>query len=106
MHHPPLLTGIAGMDEIGLETPTRWPSSPPSSSRAPNVLRVVAGHVHRAMYSTPAAARPVFSCPSTDVAIALDLRAGAELGVLDEPPAFALHLVTDGSRDHHVQPAA
>jgi len=70
---------------------------------APNVLRVIAGHVHRAMYST-CGGRTVFSCPSADVAIRLDLRPGAELAVLDEPPAYALHLVTNGALVTHVQP--
>jgi 3',5'-cyclic-AMP phosphodiesterase len=64
---------------------------------------VIAGHVHRPMYST-CGGRTVFSCPSADVAIRLDLRHGAELGVLDEPPAYALHLVTDGTLVTHIQP--
>lgn len=102
MHHPPLLTGIAEMDEIGLE-PDSLAELAAVLGRAPNVLRVIAGHVHRSMYST-CGGRPVFSCPSADVAIRLDLRADAELGVLDEPPAYALHLVTDGTLVTHVQP--
>jgi hypothetical protein len=55
------------------------------------------------MYST-CGGRTVFSCPSADVAIRLDLRPGAELSVLDEPPAYALHLVTAGELVTHVQP--
>lgn len=102
MHHPPLVTGIAEMDEIGVE-PDSLARLAAVLDRAPNVLRVVAGHVHRAMYST-CGGRPVFSCPSADVAIALDLRPGAELGVRDEPPAYALHLVTGGTLVTHVQP--
>jgi len=102
VHHPPLLTGIEEMDEIGFEPESRAQLAA-LLERAPNVLRVIAGHVHRAMYST-CGGRPVFSCPSVDVAIRLDLRPGAELGVLDEPPAYALHLLTDGELVTHVQP--
>jgi 3',5'-cyclic AMP phosphodiesterase CpdA len=102
MHHPPLTTGIEAMDEIGLEPASRAQLAT-VLDRAPNVLRVIAGHVHRAMYST-CGGRTVFSCPSADVAIRLDLRTGGELGVLDEPPAYALHLITDGALVTHVQP--
>ena len=102
MHHPPLTAGIEAMDEIGLEPGSRTELAG-VLGRAPNVLRVIAGHVHRPMYST-CGGRPVFSCPSADVAIRLDLRPGADLGVLNEPPAYALHLVTDGTLVTHVQP--
>jgi 3',5'-cyclic AMP phosphodiesterase CpdA len=104
MHHPPLTAGIEAMDEIGLEPGSRTELAE-VLGRAPNVLRVIAGHVHRPMYST-CGGRPVFSCPSADVAIRLDLRPGADLGVLDEPPAYSLHLVTDGTLVTHVQPLA
>ena len=102
MHHPPLLTGIAEMDAIGFQPASRAQLAA-LLDQAPNVLRVIAGHVHRAMYST-CGGRAVFSCPSVDVAIRLDLRPGAELGVLDEPPAYALHLLTGGELVTHVQP--
>lgn len=102
MHHPPLLTGIAEMDAIGFRPESRARLAA-LLGEAPNVLRVIAGHVHRAMYST-CGGRTVFSCPSADVAIRLDLRPGAPLGVLDEPPAYALHLLTDGELVTHVQP--
>jgi 3',5'-cyclic-AMP phosphodiesterase len=104
MHHPPLTTGIEAMDEIGLEPDSRTALAG-ILARAPNVVRVIAGHVHRPMYST-CGGRPVFSCPSSDVAIRLDLRTRAELGVLDEPPAYALHVLTDGMLVTHVQPLA
>lgn len=104
MHHPPLVTGIRAMDAIGLDDPTRaelddilW--------LAPNIRRVLAGHVHRAILATSGGC-PVFTCPSTDVAIGLDLADGAELSVRDEPPAFALHLTVGGGLTTHVQPVA
>jgi len=102
MHHPPLLTGVEAMDEIGLDASTRA-ALDRLLEAAPNVLRVVAGHVHRAMFAT-AAGRPVFTCPSTDIALVLDLAPAAALAVHDEPPAFALHLVTGADVTTHVQP--
>jgi hypothetical protein len=51
-----------------------------------------------------AAGRPVFTCPSIDIALVLDLAPGARLAVQDEPPAFALHLVTAAGATTHVQP--
>jgi Icc protein len=102
MHHPPLVTGIRAMDAIGLDDPTRaelddilW--------LAPNIRRVLAGHVHRAILATCGGC-PVFTCPSTDVAIGLDLADGAALFVLDEPPAFALHLAVNDGLTTHIQP--
>ncbi len=104
MHHPPLATGVEAMDAIGLDPATRS-ALDELLEAAPNVVRVVAGHVHRAMYSTTGG-RPVFSCPSIDVALVLDLAPGAALAVHDEPPAFALHLVTATGTTTHVQPVA
>jgi Icc protein len=101
MHHPPLATGVEAMDAIGLDGSTRAVLDELLAA-APNVVRVVAGHVHRAMYSTTGG-RPVFSCPSVDIALVLDLAPGAALAVHDEPPAFALHLVTATGTTTHVQ---
>jgi 3',5'-cyclic-AMP phosphodiesterase len=102
MHHPPLATGVEAMDAIGLDGSTRA-ALDELLAAAPNVERVVAGHVHRAMYSTTGG-RPVFSCPSVDIALVLDLAPGAALAVHDEPPAFALHLFTAAGTTTHVQP--
>ena len=104
MHHPPFVSGIRGMDAIGLDDPTRAALADILRG-APNVHRVLAGHVHRAMLAA-CGGRPVFTCPSTDVAIALDLSGTLALTVLDEPPAFALHLAVAGGLTTHVQPVA
>jgi 3',5'-cyclic-AMP phosphodiesterase len=104
MHHPPLVTGIRVMDEIGLDDPGRAALAG-LLERAPNVRRIVAGHVHRAMFGRLGEC-PVFTCPSTDLAIQLDLTGSGELAVVDEPPAFALHLTAGGGMTTHVQPVA
>jgi Icc protein len=102
MHHPPLLTGIQVMDEIGLDDASRSELAA-MLERAPNVSRIVAGHVHRAMFGRLGACT-VFTCPSTDLAIQLDLTGSGEITVVDEPPAFALHLAAGGGLTTHVQP--
>ncbi|HEY3764311.1 MAG TPA: phosphodiesterase [Gaiellales bacterium] len=104
MHHPPLVTGIEAMDAIGLDAATRTALAD-MLDRAPNVRRVVAGHVHRTMLAT-CGDRPVFTCPSTDLAIGLDLAPGADLAIHAEPAAFALHLDVAGGMTTHVQPVA
>jgi 3',5'-cyclic-AMP phosphodiesterase len=104
MHHPPLITGVEAMDRIGLDMPTRA-ALDGLLAAAPNVVRVVAGHVHKAMYALTAG-RPAFACPSTDIALALDLAPGAALAMHDEPPAFAVHVVTPAGTTTHVQPVA
>ena len=104
IHHPPLTTGIQAMDDIGLDADTLT-ALERLLAAAPNVLRVAGGHVHRAMFAA-CGGRPVFSCPSTDIALVLDLAPGAPLAVHDEPPAFALHLVSAGGATTHVQPVA
>ncbi len=102
MHHPPLLTGIRVMDEIGLDDASRAELAA-VLERAPNVSRIVAGHVHRAMFGRLGACT-VFTCPSTDLAIQLDLTGSGEIAVVDEPAAFALHLAAGGGLTTHVQP--
>jgi Icc protein len=102
MHHPPLLTGIRVMDEIGLDDASRAELAA-ILEQAPNVSRIVAGHVHRAMFGCFGACT-VFTCPSTDLAIQLDLTGSGEIAIVDEPPAFALHLATGGGLTTQVQP--
>ena len=104
MHHPPLLTGIRAMDEIGLDEASRAELTA-VLEQAPNVSRIVAGHVHRTMFGRLGGCS-VFTCPSTDLAIRLDLSGSSEIAVVDEPPAFAVHLAAGEGLTTHVQPVA
>jgi 3',5'-cyclic-AMP phosphodiesterase len=97
MHHPPLLTGIGGLDEIGL----------PASERAalaqllhgtPHVLRVVAGHVHRSASAT-LGGRLVTTCASTNLQARLEIGSPG-FSVAPEHPAFLVHTEDVA----HVQP--
>jgi 3',5'-cyclic AMP phosphodiesterase CpdA len=102
MHHPPMATGIQRMDAIGLDPDSRT-ALDDILRISPNIRRVLAGHVHRTILATCGGCT-VFTCPSTDVAIALELADDAELSMRAEPPAFALHLGTGDGLTTHVQP--
>jgi 3',5'-cyclic-AMP phosphodiesterase len=100
MHHPPLVTGIPALDEIGL---------PPEDCRAlgdvlarhPQVRRIVAGHMHRPV-TAELAGRAVLAVPSTYMQARLDLLM-TELETLPDPAGFALHVLRDGELISHVQ---
>jgi Icc protein len=101
MHHPPVLTGIAAMDAIGLPAEDRAALGA-LLARSPQVLRVLAGHVHRATFGILGRC-PVVTCPSTSVQVAFAPGA-PELVLEPAPPAFALHVWREGELASHVQP--
>jgi 3',5'-cyclic-AMP phosphodiesterase len=101
MHHPPLSTGIAAWDEIGLPVADRVALGK-VIRRHPQVRRVVAGHVHRTI-AAELAGRAVLAIPSTYVQARLDFNAG-EIELVADPPAFAVHALLDGELASHVQP--
>jgi hypothetical protein len=70
--------------------------------RHPDVQRVVAGHVHRAI-AAELAGRLVLSVPSTYVQGLLDFGA-TELELSDDPPGFGVHALLDGELVSHIQP--
>jgi 3',5'-cyclic AMP phosphodiesterase CpdA len=101
MHHPPLVTGIKPLERIGL---------PPADRRAlaavverhPQIRRLVAGHMHRAIASS-LAGRTVLAAPSTYLQARLDT-ISEELHLTPDPPGFAVHVLVDGELVSHVQP--
>ena len=103
MHHPPLLTGIGGLDAIGLPEAQRAALGD-LLARSPHVVRVVAGHVHRATFALLGRC-PVVTCPSTWVQVALAPEE-PELVLEPAPPAFLVHVWEDGELVSHAQPVA
>lgn len=86
LHHPPFLTGVGWMDEVGLADADALAAV---IGRYRTVVAVVAGHVHRPV--TTAFAGTVASCwPSTGAQVDLALD-GSRYRYVDEPAAFALH---------------
>jgi Icc protein len=100
LHHPPVTTGIALIDEIGLR---------PSDQRAlgevvaghPQVRRIVAGHLHLTV-AAELRGRSVVVAPSTYVQTQLDFDA-REIRFSAEPPGFAVHAFVDDELVSHVQ---
>ena len=95
-HHPPIQTGIGwmtpGESEPWIERITAV------VSRHRNVVRLIAGHIHRSI-TTAWAGTAVTVVPSTAPQVALDLRSIGTTPdqrhmIVAEPPAFGLHLWT------------
>jgi 3',5'-cyclic-AMP phosphodiesterase len=99
MHHVPILTGIGGLDAIGL---TNRDALAGLLERSPQVRRVIAGHVHRGAFGVVGGCG-VVACPSTNLQSKLEI--GAEdFTIVREPPAFAVHALLDGELVSHLQP--
>lgn len=87
MHHPPFLTGIGHMDEIGLENRDELAEV---LSMYPQVELVTCGHLHRAI-RTQVGGRAVMTAPSTAHTVQLDISPVAEPLFRMEPPGYLLH---------------
>jgi Icc protein len=99
MHHPPILTGIGGLDALGLRNREAVGRV---LERSPQVRRVIAGHVHRGAFGVIGGCG-VVSCPSTNLQAKLEI--GAEgFTIVREPPAIAVHALVDGQVVSHLQP--
>jgi 3',5'-cyclic AMP phosphodiesterase CpdA len=92
MHHPPFLTGVAGMDIMTCETS---PELPALIAAHPEIEAVVCGHYHRPIVRRWAGTLG-FVMPGTAHQVALDLRPGTSNSLVMEPPAFALHVWREG----------
>jgi 3',5'-cyclic AMP phosphodiesterase CpdA len=101
MHHPPIETGVAAMDEMGLPAADRAALGDVLAG-APQVRRVISGHVHRAVTGRIAGC-PVTLSPSAERQLSLDLAGGHDLRFTNEPPAFMVHVAVDGDVASHVQ---
>ncbi|HXJ80648.1 MAG TPA: phosphodiesterase [Candidatus Methylomirabilis sp.] len=88
MHHPPFVTGMRKMDQMGLE------GAEPLAEiirRHPQVERIVCGHLHRPIVRRFAG---TVACtgPATAHQIALELGELPSLSAVMEPPGCLLHL--------------
>jgi 3',5'-cyclic-AMP phosphodiesterase len=101
MHHPPLLTGLPWLDEIGLPVGDRAGLAELLNA-APNVKRIVAGHVHRVVHTTVGGCG-VITCASTNIQAGLDF-AATGMVLTREPPSILVHALLDGDVVSHVQP--
>jgi 3',5'-cyclic AMP phosphodiesterase CpdA len=102
LHHPPLLIGLPWLDEIGLPEDQRIALGDLLRAN-PQVMRVVAGHVHRASSNTLGGCS-VVTCASTNIASELDF-ATPDMALANEPPSLLVHaLLESGDLITHVQP--
>lgn len=86
LHHPPLRTGIAFMDAIGLENAQALEAVLAASA---GPVLVVAGHVH-GVYLGRLGPHPVITAPSLCSGFALDRRPDAPVGFFAGPTGAGL----------------
>jgi len=110
LHHPPIRTGIAWVDENAEGAWSRRLGE--VLDGAPQVMALVAGHVHRPI-ATQFAGRPLIIAPSSAPQIVLDLGPPEGDGtrsliprIIAGDPGFALHLWTGGRLVSHFGVAA
>jgi 3',5'-cyclic AMP phosphodiesterase CpdA len=97
MHHPPFLTGIGHMDEIGLAGRAAFAEI---VARHAQIEAILCGHLHRNI-QTAVGGRRVLTCPSPAHQVALDLQPDAPSCFRMEPPGYMLHRWHDGSLVSH-----
>ncbi len=103
LHHPPLRTGVRAMDALGV-APEDEAALAEVVRASRNVVRIIAGHVHRAAVGALGGV-PVYTSPSTCVELVLDLEGDTLAVNLAEPTGFTIHVLTgDGELVSHVQP--
>jgi 3',5'-cyclic AMP phosphodiesterase CpdA len=100
-HHPPLATAVPVWDEIGLPADDRDALARTIESH-PQVLGIVAGHLHRIVLGD-LARRPVLAIPSSYEQAKLDF-AMPDFEMSADPAAFAVHTLVGGRLVSHVQP--
>jgi Icc protein len=101
IHHPPIVTGIAAMDSLGL---AGIPALAAVISRHPQVRGVIAGHMHRTITGRIGQV-PVVVAPSTYLQVRLDFEAGNGVSLVEEPQAIAIHRFSaSGDLVSHIQP--
>ena len=99
MHQPPYATGIGFIDAFRCFGEDLLAEV---LSRHPQVIRTLAGHVHR-FTLTGFAGRPALTAPAIATSLALRLDPGADPASFTEPAAFLLHLWRDGQLVSHLQ---
>jgi len=96
LHHPPFETGIAHMDAIGLAHSERLADA--MINRRPRVI--LAGHVHRTIHAVFEDV-PAMIAPSCAHAVTFDMSSGGPSTFQMDPPAVAMHRITESGLVSH-----
>jgi 3',5'-cyclic-AMP phosphodiesterase len=99
MHHPPLVTHVRALDSLALAAGDRAAFADVVRGQ-PNVMLIIAGHVHRAISGELAGCR-VLSAPSTYIGFELDI-AAEQIDDVPTPPGYVVHVLRDGELASHV----
>jgi 3',5'-cyclic AMP phosphodiesterase CpdA len=94
MHHPPVDTGISGMDAIGLAPDPRFEGLLRDYN---GPLQIACGHVHRTI-TGQFAGRTVTIAPGTSHAVGLDLRVDARITFIPGHSGALMHDIGTGYR--------
>lgn len=94
MHHPPFLTGIKPMDDMGLKDTDKFGAA---VARHSQIKRIFCGHVHRNISSDFYGIQSEI-CASTSHKILLNLTGDDRLGTVDEPADILLHIWTEDQK--------
>jgi 3',5'-cyclic AMP phosphodiesterase CpdA len=92
MHHPPFTSGIAFMDEIGLQSIRELADV---LNQHKGAVRVVCGHLHSMIVSSVGPYTAI-SAPSPCSTFAFDTRPDAPVGFFDQGDGCLLHRWADG----------
>ncbi len=96
LHHPPVQTGFPGMDSIDLANKAEFAEA---LGRHPNVVQIIAGHVHRTIHASLTVAGdrqiPVAMLKSTCHQMPMALSSKAHDVSIDEPGAYGIVISTD-----------
>ena len=100
LHHPPVKSGIPGMDRVRLQAPEVLGAI---IARHPNIERVICGHLHRTMH-VRWRGTTVSVSPSTVEQIHLAFQSHTPPAAIGEPMGYQLHRwdPTDGLITHMV----
>ncbi|GAA1345998.1 metallophosphoesterase [Saccharothrix algeriensis] len=96
LHHPPAPLHQPALDAIGLRDADRFAAV---LRRHDNAVAVLCGHAHTGA-ATTFAGRPVLVAPALASAVPLPWESEREVD-LDQPPAFAFHVLADGRLTTH-----
>lgn len=94
MHHPPFLTGIKPMDDMGLKEADKFGEV---VARHKQIQRIFCGHIHRNISSDFYGVQAEI-CASTSHKLLLNLTGSNRLGTVDEAADILLHVWTPDKR--------